>query len=241
MSEQPPPPPSSQPPESPPPDKKQLKSDAAAAKARAKAERPLWKKKRVIFPALLVLLLVVVVATTGNGTDEPEIATDDPEAEEAAEEAEEAAEEAEEAQEEADDATDEVAEGFSIGETISMGDLEHTFHSARFAEGDEFFSPDEGSQWLVVDVEVENQGDESEAMSTLIMWSLVDADNRSRDVTITGDEQGSLDGELGPGRSMRGEIAYEVDADETDWELIFEPQLFGFGQGIYEFSADEVD
>jgi hypothetical protein len=240
MSEQPPPP-SSQPP-SQPPDKKQRKSDAAAAKARAKAERPLWKKKRVILPALLVLLLVVVVATTGNGPEEPEVATDDPEVEEEAERAEEAAEEAEDAQEEEDDeATDEVAEGYSIGETISMGDLEHTFHGARFAEGDEFMEPEEGSRWLVVDVEVENQGDDSEAMSSLIMWSLVDSENRSVDVTITGEEQGSLDGELGAGRSMRGEIAYDVDEDEADWELIFEPQLFGFGQGIYEFSVDDVE
>lgn len=222
------------------PTKKQMKADAAAAKARAKAERPLWKKKRVIIPAVLLLLLVVlIIANTGNETDDPELVTDDPEAEEQAEAAAEAAEAAEEAQDE--DLADEVAVGYGVGDTVAMGDLEHTFHGARFYEGDDFMSPDEGTRWLLIDVEVENTGDESEAMSSMLMWDLVDADNRSLDQTITADERGSLDGELGAGRSMRGEIAYSVAEDQTEWELIFAPQVFGFGQAIYEFSADEVD
>jgi hypothetical protein len=149
----------------------------------------------------------------------------------------EAAEAAEEAQ---DDQLDEVAEGFGIGETVAMGDLEHTFHGARFYDGDDFMNPDEGTRWLLVDVEVTNTGDESEAMSSLIMWDVVDADNRTRDLTITGDEQGSLDGELGAGRSMRGEIAYTVTDDQSEWELIFAPHVFGFGQAIYEFSVEDV-
>lgn len=63
----------------------------------------------------------------------------------------------------------------------------------------------------------------------------------SRLRALTTHEQGNLDGELGAGRSMRGEIAYEVDEGQTDWELIFEPNLFDFGQGIYELSADELE
>jgi hypothetical protein len=216
--------------------KRSAKADVAAEKARAKAERPTWKKKRFIIPAALLLLLIIIVANTGGG-DGPELVTDNPEGEQAAAEAEEAAEAAEEAQ---DDDLDEVAEGYGIGDTIAMGDLEHTFHAARFFEGDEFMSPEDGTRWLLVDVEVTNTGDESEAMSSMIMWELVDADNRSRTQTITADEQGGLDGELGAGRSMRGEIAYEVADGQTEWELIFAPQVFGFGQGIYEFSADEV-
>lgn len=217
--------------------KRQAKADVAADKARAKAERPFWKKKRVIIPGVLLLLIIIIMATS-NGADQPQLVTDDPEAEQAAEEAEEAAEAAEETQ---DDEAGETAEGFGIGETVAMGDLEHTFHGARFHDGDEFMSPDEGTRWLLLDVEVTNNADESQAMSSMLMWSLVDADNRSADQTITTDEQGSLDGELGPGRSMRGEIAYAVGADQAEWELIFAPQVFGFGQAIYEFSADQVE
>src|SRR5690625_4214259 len=119
--------------------------------------------------------------------------------------------------------------------------MEHTCHGARFSEGNEFLGADEGTRWLLVDVEVTNNSDESEAISSMIMWSLVDSDNRTNDQTITTDEQGSVDGELGAGRSMRGEIAYEVSDDESEWELIFDPPLYEFGKVIYNLSADQVN
>lgn len=135
-----------------------------------------------------------------------------------------------------------AAEGpFAVGDTVAMGDLEHVLHGARWSEGDEFFGPEEGERWIVLDVELTNTGDSSEAISSMIMWTFVDSENRSRDLEITGDEQGSLDGELGAGRSMRGEIAYSLPADDSGpWELVFEPQLLGFGQAIYTISEDDV-
>lgn len=205
--------------------------------------RPFWKKKRVIAPAALVLLIGIAVAS-GGGDHEAELVADDASEDAAAADAvvEDADDEAggevvSAAQEEPEE---DVADGFGLGDTIAMGDLEHTFHGARFVEGDEFFSPDEGTAWLVVDVEVTNIGDESEALSSLIMWQLVDAENRSLDQELVTDTQGSVDGELGADRSMRGEIAYEVGVEDAEWELIFEPALFGFGQGIYSFTVDEV-
>jgi hypothetical protein len=148
----------------------------------------------------------------------------------------------------ADDAEDADGEGsgegaeiFELGDTVAMGDLEHTLHGARWSEGDEWYGPDEGERWLVVDIELTNTGGGSESISSLLMWTLVDADNRSLDVTFTGDERGSLDGELGSGRSMRGEAAFSVADSEDQWELVFEPNLFGFGQAIYVIDDDDVD
>lgn len=145
------------------------------------------------------------------------------------------------------DATDEPAEAdavggtYRVGDTVAMGDLEHIVHGARWSTGDEWFGPDDGERWLVLDIEVTNSGSASESISSLIMWTLIDADNRSVDMTITGDERGSLDGELGAGRSMRGETAFSVPDNGSDtWELVFEPQLFGFGQAIYVITSDDV-
>ena len=127
----------------------------------------------------------------------------------------------------------------AIGETVTMGELEHTLHGVRFSQGDEYSAPEAGTRWLVADIEVTNNSDASEAISSVMMWTLNDPDHRSVDMTYTGDERGSLDGELGPGRSMRGEIAYAVSADQTSWELIFSPEAFGFGQAVYEVPAPE--
>ena len=115
----------------------------------------------------------------------------------------------------------------AIGETVTMGELEHTLHGVRFSQGDEYSAPEAGTRWLVADIEVTNNSDASEAISSVMMWTLNDPDHRSVDMTYTGDERGSLDGELGPGRSMRGEIAYAVSADQTSWELIFAPEFSG--------------
>lgn len=156
-----------------------------------------------------------------------------------------------EAADEADDAepdesdepgdADATAGPYGIGDTVAMGDLEHTLHGARWSTGDDFFGPEDGERWLVLDIELTNTGESSEAVSSLMMWTLVDADNRSVDITFTGDERGSLDGELAAGRSMRGETAFGLPDDGSDsWELVFEPQLFGFGQAIYVISDGDV-
>lgn len=210
-------------------DKRTAKADAAAEKARAKAERPIWKKKRFILP--VALLAVIVAVSLGGDDDDVPLAGEDAQADEPTEAA----------TENGSDEADDVDAGNSIGDTVSMGDLGHTLHGARFADGDDIIVPDDGERWLVLDIEIDNNGDDSETVSSVMMWRLNDADNRSRDLTFSNDEQGSLDGELGAGRSMRGEIAYSVGDDQDTWELVFEPNLFGFGQAIYSVDVDDVD
>lgn len=139
-----------------------------------------------------------------------------------------------------DDGELEEAEGFVVGDTVRMGELVMTLHGVRWDEGDEFTGPDEGMRWLVADIEVTNESDESEALSSLVMFDLIDEENRSRDLAVMADTEGSLDGELGAGRSLRGDIAWEVREEHTAWELIFEPGFFGFGQAIFDVTTDDL-
>ena len=236
MSEAPPPP---TPPET---DRKALKQDAAAAKARSKAARPWFKKKRFILLIALLLLIVIVVASSGGDDDAPDTADaeTDTGAADAAEsdDADLAAEDLEdgEAPEEAE------VDGLGVGDSIAMGDLEHVLHGVRFAEGDEFMSPDEGERWLVLDVELTNSSDESQLISSIAMWTLLNEENRSQDFSIGAlmEGDGQLDGELGAGRSLRGELGYDVSSDGP-WELIFSPSIFGFGQAIYVVDLADVE
>lgn len=136
--------------------------------------------------------------------------------------------------------TVEDAKIFKVGDTVAMGDLEFTLNSARFDEGGEYFKPDEGKKWLVVDCKVTNNGAESTSISSILMLSLYDSEYYSQEMALLADTKGSLDGELGAGRTLRGEVAYEVDASETDWELIFEPNFFGFGQAIFNLDISNI-
>lgn len=184
--------------------------------------------------ATLAAGLLLVAAGCGESTPELVDRTNSAAVEEVAEDV------REEADDDADDADDAAAGPYRIGDTVAMGELEHTLNGARWSAGDEWFGPEDGERWLVLDIEVTNTGGSSEPVSSLIMWTLVDSENRTVDMTITTDERGSLDGELGAGRSMRGEVAYAVSDAGDAWELLFEPDVFGFGQAIYAITAEDV-
>jgi hypothetical protein len=216
----------------------------------------------LIAPILVVSVLVLVGVACSetspervddSADDSEEVvdeATDDADDAEAAEDAEVATEDAEEASDEASDDTDadvtetdpvddqelEEAEGFAVGDTVRMGDLVMRLHGVRWDDGGEFLSPDEGMRWLIADIEIENEADSPTTISSLMMFDLVDQENRTRDMAFGADTEGSMDGELGAGRSMRGDIAWEVRAEQNEWELIFTPQLFGFGQAIFDIT-----
>lgn len=134
----------------------------------------------------------------------------------------------------------EQQETFKVGETVKMGDLEFTVNGIRSDEGGDFYKPEEGNVFLIIDATIKNTGQDSNALSSLIMFKLYDSEFYEKDMSIFADTKGSLDGELGAGRTMRGEIAFEVGKDETEWEFIFEPNVFGFGQAIYEIKAGDM-
>lgn len=131
-------------------------------------------------------------------------------------------------------------ETFKIGETVKMGNLQFTLNGVRFDDGGDFFSPNDGERWLVFDCTLENLGSEPTAISSLLMFKLYDANDYAMGLAIGPDLKGSLDGELGAGRRMAGEIGFVVEETEQSWEFIFAPNLFGFGQAIYEINIGEV-
>lgn len=67
-----------------------------------------------------------------------------------------------------------------------------------------------------------------------MMFKLADSEGYSYNQTIIDNVKGSLDGEIGPARKMRGEIVYEVPKKAQGLEFIFEPNLLGFGQAIFK-------
>lgn len=133
-----------------------------------------------------------------------------------------------------------VADSLKVGDPVTMGSLTHVLHGVRWDPGEEFMQPEEGKKYLVVDIELKNNSDKSESLSTMLMWKLLDSENRSADMAIGAKTNGSLDGELGPKRTLRGEIAYSVPNGQEKYELIFEPNIFGFGQAIYTINAADI-
>jgi len=131
-------------------------------------------------------------------------------------------------------------ETYKVGDTVSIGDVKITLNGARFSKGSEYFKPEAGEKWLTINATIENQSSEAFASSSIMMFSLYDEDDYSADLAFTNDEKGSLDGEIGAGRKIRGEMSYSVSEGQTQWELIFEPNVFGTGQAIFVINAEDV-
>ena len=123
---------------------------------------------------------------------------------------------------------------FKIGERVEMGEFVITVNSVKDSQGSEFLKPAAGHVYKIVDCTIENLSDEAEVISSLMMFKMADSKGYNYNVTIADSSKPSLDGELGPGRKMRGEIAFEVPTDATGLELIFEPDFLGFGQAIFK-------
>ncbi len=116
-------------------------------------------------------------------------------------------------------------EHFNINDTVKTGDLDFSVNGMRTSDGSSFSKPDEGNQFLIVEVTINNNGGESENISSMMMFKLVDNEGISYNQSIMADTKGSVDGELGAGRKMRGEIAYEVPKNISKFELEITPNL----------------
>jgi hypothetical protein len=117
----------------------------------------------------------------------------------------------------------------SVGDTAKVGDAEVTVHGFRFDEGNEFFSPDEGNVWLVVDVTVVNTGGNSYALSSVLQTAARDQEGREHGIAFGPDLQGSLDSQIPPGDKLRGEAAFEVPAGQAGLQFVFK-QAIGSAQ-----------
>lgn len=123
-------------------------------------------------------------------------------------------------------------EVFNIGDVIKMGDLTIVANSVRTDKGNDFIKPDEGNIYYIVDVTIENKGEEEATISSLAMFELYDDEGYNYSITVGPDTKGKVDGNLGAGRKMRGELAFEIPADAKGLELVFEANIFGKGQAI---------
>jgi len=132
------------------------------------------------------------------------------------------------------DGAEKQVEKFKVGERVEMGELVITVNNIKDSVGGEFLKPAEGNIYKIADCTIENLSDKSESLSSMLMFKMADSEGYNYTITITEDSKTGLDGELGPGRKMRGEVAFEVPSTAAGLELIFEPNFLGFGQAIIE-------
>jgi len=123
-------------------------------------------------------------------------------------------------------------EVYNIGDSIKIGDVVLTVNSVKEDSGSEYIKPSDGNVYYIIDMTIENKGEKAYNSSTLMQMSLVDSDGYKYDITIGPKLKGSLDGEIGAGRKLRGEVAFEIPKDATGLEFVYDYKLLSNGQII---------
>lgn len=121
---------------------------------------------------------------------------------------------------------------FKIGDSVSFNDLVITLNSVENHAGNEFQKPDEGKMFLVVDATIENKGEETETVSSLLQLNMADSEGYSYGPMLAMFIDNQLDGQVLAGRKMRGQVAFEVPKEATGLEFIFK-NPFTSGQAIW--------
>ncbi|HET9495630.1 MAG TPA: DUF4352 domain-containing protein [Chloroflexia bacterium] len=114
----------------------------------------------------------------------------------------------------------------SVGSTLETAGLRVTLNSVTRSSGGQFFKPDAGHEYIVLDLTYENTTDREVAVSSLLSASVKDSTGQKYTLALGGADKSSPDGSIAPGDRARGEIAFEVPVDATGLVFTFDP-IFG--------------
>jgi len=108
---------------------------------------------------------------------------------------------------------------YEIGDTIEVGDLVIKVNSTRTAEKDEWDMLEEGYIYLLVDISIENTGNQEAYLDTYYNFRLVDKNGRNYEFVWAEKAKGRIEGNLGAGRKIAGELSYGIPNDIKEFEL----------------------
>lgn len=127
---------------------------------------------------------------------------------------------------------------FSKGETATFGDFEVTVNKVITGyEPNSILKPDEGNQYIVVDLTVKNISDSSQYVSQFDFDVAVNGvDVNSSFLSADQDFKGS---QLQAGASVTGTIVYEVPLDASNLKLTYE--TYGYDNGEFKMLTYTLD
>ena len=161
--------------------------------------------KKFICICLCVVMAFSLAACTSSSTDTPVKET--------------GGENTEVTQPEKEDIQPAQEETFGLNETAAFSKLKFTATELEESEGEGFFTPDEGKVFVGIKFTIENVSDEDQAVSSVILF-----DGYVDDVACSYSfsaqcvfNDGTIDGNVAPGKKLVGWYALEVP---KDWKTI---------------------
>lgn len=121
---------------------------------------------------------------------------------------------------------------FAIGERIALGDNVLTVNSYARSQGDnEYDTPKEGNEYIIVDVTIENGGSENISYNPFD-FTMQNSQGQILDgaFTLTEQDKQLNSGELAPKGKVNGVIVFEQPKGDTGLQLIYQPNFWNDGK-----------
>lgn len=132
----------------------------------------------------------------------------------------------------------ESEEVFGLNETAVFDELKFTASELKESKGENFFTPKTGNVFVGIKFTIENISKEEQAVSTLMLFDGYADDVKcaySLNASCAFDD-GSLDGNVAPGKKLVGWYALEVPEKWSTIELDIKADLFSKGAARFVFT-----
>lgn len=129
-------------------------------------------------------------------------------------------------------------ETFGLNETAVFDTLKITATEIKETTGSTFFTPEEGKIFVGIKFIVENISDEDQAISSLLLFDAY-ADDVKCDLSISAGasfSEGTIDGEIAPGKKLIGWYPLEVTKDWKTLELNVVADIFSSASAKFVFN-----
>ena len=121
---------------------------------------------------------------------------------------------------------------YRVGDTANTGGIQVTVYSFRNPHPPilEFDSPQAGSHYVVVNLQITNPSGNQLTFSSLLGFHLLDGNNSQYNETLMpGLSPSAPDGEFAAGQSIRGNVAFEVPDGTTGLKLRVQGKITAAG------------
>lgn len=122
---------------------------------------------------------------------------------------------------------------FRIGDQVKLGKATLTVNSVDYSNGGQYTKPQEGNEWVNLNLTIENDGSSQQYVTTLGQMFLSDSEKNSYQVAVTdkvmANVNNSLDGSILPKTKRTGWVGFEIKKDVTGLTFHYNASLWGGG------------
>ena len=115
---------------------------------------------------------------------------------------------------------------YNIGELVKAEKLEFTALSFKDTKSDNpLLQPKDGTKYIAVEVQITNNGDEKEMVSSMMSFHLENSDGQRQMHIYTPSTDKPFEGQLSKGDTTKGTLTYEVPKDSKGLKFFYNPNL----------------